>query len=322
MMELNTLYYFVELTKDLRMTTTASRLYVSQQSLSNHIRRLEKHYGLSLFHRHPKLQLTVAGRKMLTFAEQVLLLEKNIKGELSDVVELDQGEIIIGASSPRSSSYLPQILPKFTAKYPNVQVILVDKKSDQLEELVLKNELDFAVCVEASKNQSNLKTNSILNDQIYFCVPDKLLHQYYGENAMGIKKKSFSGAELADFSKLPFLTITPNNRLGKCLQHCFIEAGYTPHSYMNTTYTTMTVPFCNQGLAACFTSNMNLSVWKSQLADNVNVFPLHSKGNPICMTIDLIHHRQRYLTRYVRYFMDLTADYFRSLANEQLAYIT
>ena len=39
-MELVSLYYFTELAKDLHMTRTAERLYVSQQTLSNHIARL------------------------------------------------------------------------------------------------------------------------------------------------------------------------------------------------------------------------------------------------------------------------------------------
>mgnify|MGYP002383345076 CR=1 FL=1 len=40
-MDLESLHYFAELTKDLNMTQTAKRLYRSQQTLSNHIARLE-----------------------------------------------------------------------------------------------------------------------------------------------------------------------------------------------------------------------------------------------------------------------------------------
>ena len=40
-MDLISLYYFSELAKDLHMTRTANRLFISQQTLSNHIKRLE-----------------------------------------------------------------------------------------------------------------------------------------------------------------------------------------------------------------------------------------------------------------------------------------
>ena len=60
-MDLESLYYFRELTKDLNMTRTAHRLFLSQQTLSNHIARLEKDCGTPLFYRKPRLSLTEAG---------------------------------------------------------------------------------------------------------------------------------------------------------------------------------------------------------------------------------------------------------------------
>ena len=44
-MDLTSIYYFAELSKDLHMTNTARRLYISQQTLSNHIARLEEELG-------------------------------------------------------------------------------------------------------------------------------------------------------------------------------------------------------------------------------------------------------------------------------------
>ena len=54
-MDFVSLYYFSELAKDLNMTKTANRLYISQQTLSNHIQRLESYYGTPLFVRKPAL---------------------------------------------------------------------------------------------------------------------------------------------------------------------------------------------------------------------------------------------------------------------------
>ena len=43
-MDITSLYYFTEVAKDLHITKTANRLYSSQQTLSNHIQRLEEYY--------------------------------------------------------------------------------------------------------------------------------------------------------------------------------------------------------------------------------------------------------------------------------------
>ena len=45
-MDTLSLYYFSELAKDLHITRTANRLFISQQTLSNHIMRLEEYYGV------------------------------------------------------------------------------------------------------------------------------------------------------------------------------------------------------------------------------------------------------------------------------------
>ena len=55
-MDITSLYYFTEVAKDLHITRTANRLYISQQTLSNHIQRLEEHFGAQLLNRKPHLQ--------------------------------------------------------------------------------------------------------------------------------------------------------------------------------------------------------------------------------------------------------------------------
>ena len=53
-MDIISLYYFRELSKDLSMTKTANRLFISQQTLSYHIQILEKEYGTNFLIAHLK----------------------------------------------------------------------------------------------------------------------------------------------------------------------------------------------------------------------------------------------------------------------------
>ena len=67
-MDTVSLIYFSEAAKDLNFTKTAQRLFISQQTLSNHIARLEEAYQVKLFERKPRLMLTSAGETLLSFA--------------------------------------------------------------------------------------------------------------------------------------------------------------------------------------------------------------------------------------------------------------
>ena len=321
-MDFTSLYCFMEATKDLNITATAKRLFMSQQTLSNYIIRLEKHYGVKLFHRRPRLQLTSAGKEMLRFAEQIYQAEANLKGIFADTIQSDRGEITIGASSPRSNYYLPEVLKKFSSKYPNVTINLIDKTSGELEKLVQKNQLDFAVTVESDLIKLDVGVKSTHSDPVYFCVSDRLLYKYYKNKINELRETSRDGADMKNFSKLPFLMIYSQNRLGGKISECFQNAGYVPKSYLNAAYTTIMVPLCNDAMAACFTSHMNLSRWKSIMKDDVNIFPLLNDGKPVSLNLYVIYSKQRYLNHHCRYFLKLLDEQFSAIEVEKLIHVS
>ena len=200
-MDVTSLYYFSELAKDLHMTRTANRLFISQQPLSNHIQRLEEYYGVQLLHRKPTLSLTCAGEFVLAFAETVSREELNLKDILSDVEQQERGVLRFGASTLRMNACLPAILPEFSARYPHVEIRITDTISSKLEPMVLDGQLDFAVVIPDETNPKILDL-PLMNDQVYLCVADSLLEQYYGPDTAALKKKAAGGADLKDFQRL------------------------------------------------------------------------------------------------------------------------
>lgn len=321
-MEIESLYYFMETARDLHITRTAGRLHISQQTLSNHILRLETYYGTKLFYRYPTLQLTAAGKEVLRFAQQIHQEELNLKAILADTLKSDSGEITLSASSPRFNYYLPDVLKKFSAEYPNVTIDLIDRTSDDSEVLVQKNQVDFAVTVDSDVRKLKVSARATYEDPVYFCVSDKLLYKYYGEDMYELRERSFEGAELGEFSRLPFLIVSPQGRMGRRIAQCFSEAGYEPKTYLKAGYTTIMAPVCNAALAGCFTSHMNLARWNYQIDDDVNIFPLNFRGKPVLLKLYVIYSRQRYLNHHCRYFIDLLEEQFSVIGGERLARIS
>ena len=170
-MELVSLYYFSELAKDLHMTRTAERLYISQQTLSNHIARLESYYGTPLLYRKPAMSLTPAGEYVLSSAKTILNEEANLKAILSDIEQQERGILRFGASTLRMNTSLPHILPQFSERFPQVEIRLTDTISSELTELVLDGELDLALTV-SRKADPRLTEDRMMDDQVYLCVAD------------------------------------------------------------------------------------------------------------------------------------------------------
>jgi len=314
--DIQSLYYFAELAKTLHMTRTAERLYISQQTLSNHIKRLENDLGVTLLNRKPTLSLTCAGESVLSFANLVHKEYMNLKDILSEIDHQERGILRFGASPLRINACLPAILPEFSSQYPNVEIRVIDTVSESLEPKVLTGELDFAIVAHAEQT-TNLIARHLLDDRIYLCVSDSLLHKYYGEQADDLKKRALDGALIKDFSRLPFCTLS--NRLGELIEACFDEAGLVPKAYLSSTYSQIGSAICFQGLAACFATQMSLAIRASSIPPDINIFPLLYRGVQMHERLLLIRHRQRHLSRYAKRFLDLFLQYFANIERVQLA---
>ena len=320
-MDLVSLYYFSELAKDLNITKTSSRLFISQQTLSNHIMRMETECKAKLFYRKPKLMLTDAGREMLLFAKRVLTEKQHFENMLADIEGEQLGHIRFGASYLNSRTCLPIVLPQFAKEYPNVSIELTEFTSSRLQQLLINGELDMALTV-INDNVPSLKTSLIMEDKVYLCISEKLLKKTYGKESRAKKEKALHGAYVEDFKELPFSIVSPPNILGVSISKCFEEAGFAPKVYFSSSTTGITSAICSNGLSACFLSQLSIANSPDALTKAVNIFPLMYEGTFVYHKRYLVHHTKHYMTQYMLRFQELITDYFTSISEANLARVS
>lgn len=85
-MRIQQLHYIIKIVETGSMNEAAKQLYITQPSLSNAVRDLEKEMGITIFNRHPKgITLTKDGMEFLAYARQVIeqtkLLEERYKNK-------------------------------------------------------------------------------------------------------------------------------------------------------------------------------------------------------------------------------------------------
>ncbi len=309
-MDTLSLYYFSEAAKDLHFTKTANRLYISQQTLSNHIMRLETEFGVKLFNRKPHLSITYAGENLLSFAEKINRESSNLKDLISDIEEENTGALTFGASNLRMTTLLPDILPAFSKTYPNVELRIIDGYSEQLENSILCGDLDLAVALPKEKNDA-LNVTPLMQDQIYLCIKDSLLEKYFGKDADKVKEQAYKQLDLKVFSEVPFCII--NNRLGDKFEKCYKEADFKPKIYGSFSYIRISENISFTGQAATFTTHMSLHNLRGTVPDDVHFFPIYYQGKLYKEQVNLICHKERYLCKYYKYFSRLVIDYYKQL---------
>ena len=79
------LKYFLILSEEMNFRKAAHKLYITQQSLSGHIQKLEEYFGVPLFYRSTPLRLTPAGIHLKNRAAELLTLESDLQKELLDI---------------------------------------------------------------------------------------------------------------------------------------------------------------------------------------------------------------------------------------------
>lgn len=305
-----TLYYFKELAKDLNMHRTAERMYVAQQTISNHIQKLEAELGCTLFERKPTLMLTYAGQKVLEFAEEMSRERKNLQDTLADIVSEEQGKISFCASTLRLEACLPVILPKFWERYPHVEFKLRNDTERILENLVRQGEVDIGVSVHVS-DETDLIIEHLIDEQIYICVPDELFKKTYGDKTREIAEKSIHGTDIRDLSELPFHFI--DNRLGRDIRQCFEDYDIKPRVPMTAPYMQLTATIGLFGQAAFFSTQTGINSRRSEIPDDLNIFPLFRGGEPLLHTVFLLRHKRRYLPAYSRCFLEMVQKFYSDI---------
>lgn len=307
-MELESLYYFSELAKDLHFRNTADRLFISHQTLSNHIKRLESHYGILLFDRTPKLTLTYAGEKLLEYAQGLIQKDALLQSYFSDIQGEEMGIIRMGASRLRLSGCIPDVLPVFSARYPLVETRLTDKNSAELLSLLLDDKLDFALSTVWPEG-ANLETAILLNDQTYLCVSQQLLEQYCNIDLETEKSLIITEDTLPLISQLPLFFL--NTTLGHQVQKLFTRAGVTPKIASSISYTQLVVDLTYKGLAASFIPATAIADTRIPVPPNIRFFPVCKGGTPLYQSLNLITRTDKYYPSYTRFFIKLIQDYYR-----------
>lgn len=193
-MNLKQLESFTYIVETNSFSQAASKLYLTQPTISSHISLLEKELNAQLLIRTTKdVTPTEDGKKLYTYAKQILRLQKSILEEFSIISEDEKNIITIGASSIPEQYILPEVLPKYLKKNKTEFKILQGDSYSVIDKIINKEvEIGF---VGTKIENSNLVFEPFFKDKLVVVTPktDKYLN---------MKKNGFS---IKDLLKEPII---------------------------------------------------------------------------------------------------------------------
>lgn len=218
-MDIRSLTCFVAVAEGLHFRRAAVRLNLTQPSLSQRIRLLEEEVGATLLERDRRhVALTQAGLAFLGPARKAVENANAAKAQALRAVRGEVGRLRLGFTVIAFYGVLPEAVRTFRARFPDVDVDLVEMNSPSLETALAAGDIDLGV-LHPPLAAPSLAVHSLPDQPLVLALPA----------AHRLAKKS--AIRVADLKREPFLiaprAIGPN--IYDRLIALFQTEGFSPH---------------------------------------------------------------------------------------------
>ena len=198
---------FLALAQQRNFTRAAATCHLSQSAFSALIQSLEEDAGARLFDRHTRrVELTAEGRLFEQSAARLLADFEAAYSELQDHVDKRRGRVSVAALPSLAAGTLPQVLAKFHAKYPGVDLELFDSLSDPCIALAQSGRVDFALA-SAGGALPGLQAELLCSDSFHLVC--------HAANPLARKRS----VQVADLARYPFIHMARSTSIRQHLEH-------------------------------------------------------------------------------------------------------
>lgn len=268
-------------------TKTAASMHMTQPAVSLAVKELEQYYGVALFDRiGNRLKITPAGLRFYEYSSHIIALFDEMDNSMKnwDLA----GTIRVGSSITIGSQFLPAYVNSFQSRYPGTRVKAQIAPSKQLEQMILNNELDFAL-IEGSSHNPSFICEEYMEDHLTVICPANGQFQ--------------PGQEISihEFCQQNFLLREHGSGTRETFENTIAAAGFSIEPIWQAVSTT--------ALVNAVISGIGISILPHRMiADAIQqgqVIAVTVKGLEFKRKFNIIYHQKKFLTAAARSFIEL-----------------
>lgn len=183
-MNLRDLRYLVALAEHKHFGRAADASFVSQPTLSTQIRKLEDELDVALVERTPrKILLTEVGREIAARARHVLDEVDQIRSIARRTKDPESGTLRLGLFPTLGPYLLPHVVPGLRARFPRLELLLIEEKSEILLQRLREGRLD-ATLLALPLHDDQLHADVLFDEPFLLAVPT--LHRLSQRDALSL----------------------------------------------------------------------------------------------------------------------------------------
>ena len=180
-MEIQQLYYYMELCKQKNFTEAGYACNMTQGALSKQIRKLENELGITLIRRNTrKFELSKEGEIFLSYAKKMTgTYEEMLKN-----VQKNQ-EIKIGCMPVLAPYHFARLVADFRKEYPDIKLVIDGRIASEIQEN--SDRYDFLILREnMMEDQKKFRFSPLYDDKLCAVLYEK--HPLYGRDRLQLKE--------------------------------------------------------------------------------------------------------------------------------------
>lgn len=302
-MNLRDLRYFVALAEHKHFGRAAQASFVSQPTLSTQIKKLEDELGVALVERTPrKVLLTEVGKEIVQRARDVLTEVDQIRAIARRTIDPESGTLRLGIFPTLGPYLLPHVVPQIRARFPRLELLLVEEKTETLLRQLREGRLDATV-LALPIHDDQLHAEFLFEEPFLLAVPER--------HALARRKT----LKLADLSDQSLLLLDDGHCLrDQALEVCALSGASEKSGFRATSLETLRqMVAANVGVTLLPT----LSV-KPPVARSENIHLMQFRGDAPSRRIAMLWRKSSALAPFLKKFCGIFRELPRALFDPQV----
>lgn len=301
-MNMKQLKYVLTLANEGSFSRAADLLNISQPSLSQYIKKIEKQQGVELFDRlNGNVRLTDAGRVYVDAGRKILDLERQMQTRFTEISQNKSGSVIVGTTPFRSATMMPLVVRKFQERYPGVCIVTDERGTQELLDASEKGEFD--ICLVTSPVDKHIfVSHMIMEEELVIAVlKGSKLDRKLDESSFIMNDRKYKMIDAGLLNKEAFVMVTETQIMQKALENLCVDYGLELKKAAVVKSLEAQIEMVRQGVGAALVPT---GIKKfSAVDDKISFYSL--KQELPRREVVVIHHKDKYISKIIQDLIDV-----------------
>lgn len=258
-MNFSNIRYFLAIVEEGSISAAARKLYISQQALSEQLKKMEAEVGAPLLKRGKGAELTVAGECLCRDGRELLRIYNSMMEDIGSVTRSRKQKITLGIPTFWTPPYLPELLARIREKCPEYEITVVKRQHTDIEHGMSGVDLYLS----ALPLSPHLENHIVLDDDpFHVTVQRRLAEQVYGSRWAAVEARLIRTGDLSALQEMPFIIL--RDRYGQLVQSLsliFREHRFSPIIGFDSESFDLNESACLQGQGCLLTTRSHTKWW-------------------------------------------------------------